>query len=76
VTLRNETEWVETVQSGWNALAGTDPTQIQGMVRKQIEQKRGSAFTLYGSGDTAQKICDVFRSLKRNEETLMLANSL
>ncbi|MBN2201716.1 UDP-N-acetylglucosamine 2-epimerase (non-hydrolyzing) [bacterium] len=28
VTLRNETEWVETVRDGWNRLAGTDPDAI------------------------------------------------
>jgi len=28
ITLRDETEWVETVQSGWNTLTGTNPDKI------------------------------------------------
>jgi UDP-GlcNAc3NAcA epimerase len=33
VTVREETEWVETVESGWNVLAGSDPATIVRAVR-------------------------------------------
>ena len=33
VTLREETEWVETVQQGYNVLAGADPEQILKAIR-------------------------------------------
>ena len=32
VTLRDETEWVETVRAGWNALAGADTRRIVELV--------------------------------------------
>src|SRR5262249_20964586 len=35
VTLRGETEWVETVATGWNTLAGTDPERILAAVHQR-----------------------------------------
>lgn len=41
VTLRRETEWIETVQSGWNILAGVDRERILECVRSvNAEQLR------------------------------------
>jgi len=56
VTLRAETEWPETVQGGWNVLAGSDPDavlaaaerQLSGDVRRHavLEQPPGGAAPL------------------------------
>ncbi|MCX6566570.1 MAG: UDP-N-acetylglucosamine 2-epimerase (non-hydrolyzing) [Candidatus Aminicenantes bacterium] len=48
VTLRDRTEWVETVAAGWNVLAGADRTQIVRAVRN-FKRPRKSA-PLYGGG--------------------------
>lgn len=56
VTLRDETEWVELVNAGWNRLA---PPKDSSSVRKAIADslgKQGSRISPYGDGDAAQRI--------------------
>jgi UDP-N-acetylglucosamine 2-epimerase len=58
VTLRDETEWVETVASGWNRLAGCSPEKISNAIASTFErpEARGS---LYGEGCVAAKCVDL-----------------
>ena len=56
ITLREETEWTETIESGWNQLAGFHAKNIIKCLstsndRKEIQE--------YGDGNTAQKILDL-----------------
>jgi UDP-N-acetylglucosamine 2-epimerase len=54
VTLRDETEWVETVDAGWNTLAGADSASILDAVRSRAQPSVHPA--LYGRG-CAAKAC-------------------
>ena len=57
VTMRNETEWLETVESGWNVVVGSDREKIVEAVRSF---KTGNPRPeLYGDGRAAEKIFDV-----------------
>ncbi len=55
VTLREETEWVETVESGWNRLAGADPDRI-GRALEHFKSPPVDRPELYGDGHTAGRI--------------------
>lgn len=60
LTLRNETEWVETVRSGWNVLVGTDMGKIIGEVRKETGRRRSlNTAKIFGDGKASQKILQV-----------------
>lgn len=58
LTLRTETEWVETVATGWNRVCGTDPDRIIEAVG-QMEGCRAPHPHLYGEGDAAKRIVKV-----------------
>ncbi len=54
VTLRNETEWVETAQAGWNIVAGVERSKILSAVRNfPVPVSRPA---LFGNGDASQQI--------------------
>ncbi len=64
ITLREETEWVETVQSGWNILAGIDTDRIIEAVKsaKRVGfSKRKKSF--FGDGKASQKIVSILMNL-------------
>lgn len=57
ITLREETEWTETVQAGWNYLAGSDTQSILDAYFHWFPPKDRPI--LYGDGHTAEKIADI-----------------
>ena len=59
-TLREETEWVETIQSGWNVLVGTETEKIAEEVKKRVGGRRPSKGTkLFGDGKASEKIVQI-----------------
>ena len=61
VTMRTETEWVETVEAGWNAVVGADRGKIVEAVRSfKMNKPRPE---LYGDGRAAEKIIHQLNSL-------------
>jgi UDP-GlcNAc3NAcA epimerase len=59
-TLRKETEWVETIQSGWNVLVGTETEQIAEEVKKRVGGRHPSKGTkLFGDGKASEKIVQI-----------------
>jgi len=66
LTLRPETEWVETVRSGWNRLVGVDPNLIVDAVQN-LETPNTSPIQAFGDGCAAQKIVKVIIDNKAEE---------
>ncbi|MBP7055332.1 MAG: UDP-N-acetylglucosamine 2-epimerase (non-hydrolyzing) [Candidatus Omnitrophica bacterium] len=69
VTLRNETEWVETVSRGNNFLAGADSGKILAMLRKAAGIKRNRAASkFYGDGFAHNRIARIINKSLMNDE--------
>ncbi len=57
ITLRPETEWVETVAAGWNILVGAERDKITHAIT-QYEWPRTEPPQLFGDGHAAERIVD------------------
>ena len=62
ITLREETEWVETVELGWNALAGVDANRVREALGRELPADRPPVF---GDGNAAQKIASEIAAFLR-----------
>lgn len=56
ITMRDETEWVETVHTGWNTLVGADSERILSATRAAFAPAEWPP--LYGDGNAAQRIVE------------------
>jgi UDP-N-acetylglucosamine 2-epimerase len=62
ITLREETEWVETIQSGWNVLTGTEGKRILREVGRLDKRRRPlKGHGIFGDGRASQKIVQILR---------------
>ncbi|AEG14474.1 UDP-N-acetylglucosamine 2-epimerase [Desulfofundulus kuznetsovii DSM 6115] len=62
VVLRNSTEWVETVTSGWADLAGNDPENIFQTARQQLDNRSRRLISWQSSAGAAARIVDILLS--------------
>ncbi|MCC6298131.1 MAG: UDP-N-acetylglucosamine 2-epimerase (non-hydrolyzing) [Anaerolineales bacterium] len=60
ITLREETEWVETVEAGWNSLAGVDAKRILNLFENWRPARERPE--LYGDGHAAEQISAILQS--------------
>jgi UDP-GlcNAc3NAcA epimerase len=59
ITLRDTTEWTETVAAGWNVLVGTDSEKIADAVRNF--RPTSARPTLFGDGHAAEKVVEAIQ---------------
>ena len=65
VTLRTTTEWVETLETGWNRLVGSDPASIVTATRNAAPGPEHPP--LYGDGRASERIADLLCTMSRDE---------
>ncbi|MDO6355546.1 UDP-N-acetylglucosamine 2-epimerase (non-hydrolyzing), partial [Caloramator sp. CAR-1] len=57
ITMRDETEWVETVEDGWNVLVGSDYEAILNAIR--FFMSKGEKHDYFGDGNSSERIVKI-----------------
>jgi len=56
ITMREETEWIETLSTGWNTLVGVDSEKFRAALAKPLPAERPPIF---GDGHAAERIAEL-----------------
>ena len=57
ITMRDETEWVETVNNGWNVIVGSDSDKIKDAIANF--NPTGTPASAFGNGNTSELITEI-----------------
>ncbi|WP_346889636.1 UDP-N-acetylglucosamine 2-epimerase [Clostridium sp. UBA1056] len=60
ITMRNETDWVETVESGWNVIVGTGKFKVKEQVKNFNPTYKQQQ--IFGDGRASKKICGLIKN--------------
>ena len=58
ITLRENTEWVETIDSGWNILVGSDKNKIVEAISSMQNHNLNNCENPFGDGNASEKIIE------------------
>ena len=64
ITIRDNTEWVETVEGGWNILTGVHTNKIVKSIRDWMPSR--TIKPIFGKGQTSRIIKELIASLKKD----------
>ncbi|WLF83690.1 non-hydrolyzing UDP-N-acetylglucosamine 2-epimerase [Moraxella sp. ZY210820] len=59
VTMRDQTEWVELIESGVNVLSGANTRKIIEMVQNMLGKEINDPYQLYGGGEASKRIATI-----------------
>ncbi len=63
ITMRDETEWVETVENGWNIIVGADENKIVEAIKNFNPTSERKSY--FGDGDAAQKMVEIINQFTK-----------
>lgn len=58
ITLRDQTEWVETLQNDWNVLSHIDIKEISLKVKNELTCLQYQQPNSFGDGNATKRICE------------------
>ena len=67
LTLRDETEWTETLSAGWNRLVGADDQEILSAWHSFSPPKEQAP--IFGDGKASEKISEIIASFSKSEKS-------